>query len=198
MFRIARGAYTRYDGCMLSGPVALEALLFAAGGAIPKSELVKIMDVSIESLESTAAELREQLASRGVVLMDDGAELELRTSAEASGLVRKLREAELTRDLGKAGLESLAVVAYRNGATRSEIDWVRGVNSSASLRTLLMRGLIDAQEDPADKRRIRYQLTTDALAHLGIARREDLPRFSELSLATDALERDMPVSGQPG
>ena len=89
------------------------------------------------------------------------------------------------------------MVAYRNGATRSEIDWVRGVNSSASLRTLLMRGLIDAQEDPADKRRIRYQLTTDALAHLGIARREDLPRFSELSLATDALGRDMPASGQP-
>ena len=53
---------------------------------------------------------------------------------------------------------------FVTGATRGEIDWVRGVNSSASLRTLLMRGLIEGREDERDKRRIRYSLTTEALA----------------------------------
>ena len=95
--------------------------------------------------------------------------------------------------------ETLAIIAYQTGlrraeatgsdhaeagATHGEIDWVRGVNSSASLRTLLMRGLIEGREDERDKRRVRYALTTEALAHLGIARAEELPRFAELHAAS--------------
>jgi segregation and condensation protein B len=98
--------------------------------------------------------------------------------------VKKLRENELARDLGKGSLETLAVIAYQSGATRGSIDWVRGVNSSTSLRTLLMRGLIEGREDEKDKRRICYSLTTEALAHLGIARSENLPRFAELLVET--------------
>jgi segregation and condensation protein B len=78
-------------------------------------------------------------------------------------------------------LETLAVIAYQTGATRGEVDWVRGVNSSTSLRTLLMRGLIEGREDERDKRRTRYSLTTEALAHLGLARIENLPRYDELA-----------------
>ncbi len=86
-------------------------------------------------------------------------------------------------------METLATIAYKTegadkggaGATRGEIDWVRGVNSSAALRTLLMRGLIEGREDERDKRRIRYSITTEALAHLGLSRIEDLPRYAELS-----------------
>ena len=66
-------------------------------------------------------------------------------------------------------------------------DWVRGVNSSTSLRTLLVRGLIEGREDERDKRRIRYSLTTEALAHLGVARITDLPRAAELSAAARAV-----------
>ena len=75
-----------------------------------------------------------------------------------------------SRDFGKASMETLAAIAYKSGSTRGEIDWVRGVNSSASLHTLLMRGLIEGREDEHDKRRIRYSLTTEALAHLGLSR----------------------------
>lgn len=122
------------------------------------------------------------------MLVESGSETELRTAPEASVIVKKLRESELTHDLGKASLETLAVIAYRSGlpgqgTTRGEIDWVRGVNSSTSLRTLLMRGLIEGREDEHDKRRIRYSLTTEALAHLGVARAEDLPRAEELGAA---------------
>ena len=44
-----------------------------------------------------------------------------------------------------------------------------------------MRGLIEGKEDATDRRRIRYQITTEALAHLGISHIENLPRFAELS-----------------
>ena len=64
---------------------------------------------------------------------------------------------------------------------------MRGVNSSTSLRTLLLRGLIEGREDERDKRRIRYSLTPEALAHLGITRATELPRAAELQAGAAAI-----------
>ncbi len=172
---------------MISPAAALEALLFVSGEAIPKKRLAKLLGLSDEQLATTAKELAEGLGGHGMALIETAEELELRTAPDAAAVVKRLREDELARDLGKGSLETLAVVAYQEGATRSEIDWVRGVNSSASLRTLLMRGLIEGHEDPKDKRRMRYTLTTEALAHLGIARAAELPRATELSAAARAV-----------
>ncbi len=132
-------------------------------------------------IEQAAAALSETLSHRGLSLLETATDLELRTSPEAADLIKKLRESELSRDLGKASLEALAIILYRESATRGDIDWVRGVNSSAAIRSLLMRGLISRSEDVGDKRRARYTATIDALAHLGIARKEDLPRYTEFA-----------------
>ena len=169
---------------MITPPAALEALLFASGEPMSKSELAKLMQISDAELAAVINVLDTELKGRGVVLIDAGTDVELRTAPEAAAIIKKMRESELSRDLGKASLETLAVIAYQDGATRGEVDWVRGVNSSASLRTLQMRGLIEGREDPADKRRIRYRLTTEALAHLGITRASELPRREELAPAT--------------
>ena len=135
------------------------------------------------------------LKGSGVTLVETESEVELRTAPEAAVVIKQLYESELSRDLGKASMETLAIVAYQNGATHGEIDWVRGVNSSTSLRTLLMRGLINGKEDEKDKRRIRYSLTTEALAHLGLSHIEDLPRYAELS-PTLAVGAPTSTSGQ--
>ena len=176
---------------MLTPPAALEALLFASGEPLEKARLAKFLGLSDSQLRVAVDALVNELKERGLTVIETSAELELRTAPDAAPLVKKLREAELARDLGKASLETLAVVAYQEGATRGEVDWVRGVNSSTSLRNLLMRGLIEGREDERDKRRIRYSVTTEALAHLGVARTSELPRFSELApqastIATDA------------
>lgn len=180
---------------MLTPPAALEALLFASGEPLSKKRLAALLGFSDKELRMALDALAAELSGRGVALIETGEEIELRTAPEAAALVKRLRESELSRDLGKASLETLATIAYRAGATRGEIDWVRGVNSSASLRTLLMRGLIEGREDPADKRRIRYNLTTEALAHLGLRTPRELPRFSELSAGASAEASD--VSGTP-
>ena len=175
---------------MLTPPAALEALLFAAGEPLPKKQLSALLGISPEQLAAVIEALSASMPGRGLALLETDTEVELRTSPEASDIVRQLQEAELARDLGKGSLETLAVIAYQSGATRGEIDWVRGVNSSASLRTLLLRGLIEGREDPQDKRRIRYSLTTEALAHLGLAHASELPRFSELQGATRAIKEE--------
>ena len=143
--------------------------------------LAELMECPVSQVHDAADELREALAERGLMLIRVGDELELRTAPETADLVKKLREGELHKDLGRAGLEALAIILYRGNATRSEIDWIRGVNSSQTLRSLMLRGLVNRTEDAKDKRKFRYQPTTDALAHLGVGSIEDLPRYSELS-----------------
>ena len=156
-------------------------MLFAAGGPVEKKEILTLLGIKPAELAMASSALHGLLAGGGLALIETKEELELRTAPEASGLVKKLRESELSRDLGKASLETLAVIAYQESATRGEVDWVRGVNSSTSLRTLLVRGLIEGREDPADKRRVQYALTTEALAHLGVPSAEALPRYGELT-----------------
>ncbi len=171
---------------MLTPPQALEALLFAVGEPLAKKEAAKLLDISVEDLARTTEALSVALAERGLTLVTTDTHLELRTTPEAAPLVKKLREGELSRDLGKAGLETLAIILYRGGATRTDIDWLRGVNSSQTLRTLLLRGLIERVEDPTDKRKFRYRATTEALGHLGLSSAKELPQFAELAQAADA------------
>ncbi len=178
---------------MLTPPSAIHALLFTSGEPLSRKQLAALLDVTDMELGVALKALSSMLEGSGIALIETATEVELRTTPEASTLVGKLRENELARDLGKASIETLAVIAYQEGATRSEIDWVRGVNSSASLRTLLMRGLIEGREDAQDKRRIRYNITTEALAHLGITRVEDLPRIAELRIAAKKEETGSPI-----
>lgn len=166
---------------MLTPPGAALAILFAAGEPLEKKRLASLLEIKEKDLGAVLSALRQSVEIAGLALVETGEEVELRTSAEAAPLVKKLWEGERSRDLGKAGLETLATIAYQSGATRSEIDWVRGVNSSASVRTLLLRGLIEGSEDPSDRRRICYSLTTEALAHLGLSQAAKLPRYEELS-----------------
>jgi len=167
----------------LSPSQALEAVLFAAGEPMTKRRLAGIFEVTTDLINAATAELRENLSDRGIVLVETEDELELRTAPAASAIVKKLRESELSKDLGKAGLEALAIILYQGSATRGEIDWIRGVNSSAAVRSLLLRGLIERTEDESDKRRARYTTSVDALAHLGITRKEDLPEYAEVAAA---------------
>ena len=171
---------------MITPPAALEALLFSAGEPLPKKRLAELLTISLDQLATVIEALESSLGGRGLALVETETDVELRTAAEASDIVKRMRESELARDLGKGSLETLSIIAYgtedsdTGGVSRGEIDWVRGVNSFTSLRTLLMRSLIEGREDPVDKRRVRYALTTEALAYLGIARASDLPRFEEL------------------
>ncbi|MFZ1075135.1 MAG: SMC-Scp complex subunit ScpB [Minisyncoccia bacterium] len=165
---------------MLTPPASVHALLFASGEPLEKKRIAALLEISQSDLQSVLDSLSDAFSGTGIALIETATEVEIRTAPEAASIVKKLRESELARDLGKASMETLAVIAYQDGATRGEIDWVRGVNSSASLRTLLLRGLIEGREDERYKRRIRYSITTEALAHLGIGGADELPRAAEL------------------
>ena len=166
----------------------IEAILFWKGEPISKTKLGTILSVSVKEIEAGLLALEKSLESRGVQLVTKDDEVMLATSKEVSGLIEKLIRDEIHRDLGKAGLETLALILYRGPISRSDIDYVRGVNSQFILRNLLIRGLVEKITDEKDQRRFLYKPTFDLLTHLGIKNLSELPEWQtiqdELTRAT--------------
>ena len=88
---------------------------------------------------------------------------------------------ELNRDLSKASLETLSIVLYKNGVSRSEIDYIRGVNSSFTLRALSVRGLVERILDPKDNRRYLYRPSFELFSFMGIKSVQELPEYGEVN-----------------
>jgi len=165
----------------------IEALLFALGRPMSRKELAALLGVDVTAITRAITEL-QQNSGRGIVCVDDGGEVELRVAPEASKLIEKVRKDEFTREIGRAGSETLAAVLYRGPLTRSEIDFIRGVNSSQTIRTLLMRGLLRRVPNPRDEHSFLYEPTTELMAQLGLADRTDLPDYAEVRTKLSALE----------
>jgi segregation and condensation protein B len=164
----------------------IEALLFVEG-AMSKKALAKLLDATPEAVDAAAA-LLAVTSGRGVVVVDDGNALELRTAPSVSAKIEALRREELSRDIGRAGLEVLSAILYRGPLTRAEVDFVRGVNSSQTLRTLLMRGFVRKVPNPKDERSFLYEPTTEILGQLGLTSMHDLPEYEEVRAKLASLE----------
>lgn len=161
----------------------IEALLFYKGEAIKIKVLIKLLGTDLpaqtgkDSLENALTVLKEKLSGRGLQLIQKEDEVMLATSPEMSDLIEQIRKDELTKDLGKAGAETLAIVLYKGPITRAEIDYIRGVNSTFILRNLLIRGLVEKVPNPSDQRSYLYKYTLELLSFLGISSIEELPEF---------------------
>lgn len=158
----------------------IESILFY------KNEPVSLSDLStwLEAQETEVLEglqtLSRALEGRGIVLLENRGEYSLVTSPASSGLIEKVVKEELSKDLSNASLETLAVILYKSPVTRKEIEYIRGVNVSFSLRNLLLRGLIEKVSSKLDERIYLYTPSIDALKYLGITRVEDLPGYNEI------------------
>lgn len=164
----------------------IEALLFAFG-PMTRAALAKKLAVSEEEVAQAVAGLTARLTF-GIALVDDGHMLELRTAPAAAALIEQVQKDENSRDIGKAGLEALAAILYRGPLTRAEIDFIRGVNSSQTLRTLTQRGLVRRVENPKDERSFLYEPTTELLAYLGLAARSHVPEYESVRTKLEELE----------
>jgi len=78
-------------------------------------------------------------------------------------------------------LEVLSIVAYRGPISRMDVEAIRGVNCSFTLRSLLMRGLLERIDNPADNRSYLYKISFDFLKKMGVESVEKLPDFENLS-----------------
>lgn len=172
----------------------LEAVLFYVSEPVQITRLASILDVSADEIRIAVDNLAQTLLSRGVSLVRTEDTVALMTHPLASELIEKIRKDELKRDIGKAGAETLAIIAYNGNVTRGEIDFIRGVNSTFILRNLLVRGLIERIPNPNDARTFVYRPTVALFAHLGITHKEQLPQFADIRSAIQAYAEEQGIT----
>lgn len=159
----------------------LEAILFFKGEPVTLKKLEDILKVSKSEIKDAIFNLKNNLDGRGIVLQENDNEITLGTAPELSSMIEDLQKEELNRDLSKASLETLSILLYKNGASRAEIDYIRGVNSSFTLRALSVRGLVNKTVDIKDSRRYIYKPSFDLLSFMGVKSVEELPEYAEVS-----------------
>jgi segregation and condensation protein B len=122
----------------------------------------------------------------------------LGTAPELSKLIEDLQKEELNKELSKASLETLSIVLYKNGASRAEIDYIRGVNSSFTLRALSVRGLVEKMADIKDNRRYIYKPSFELLSFMGVTSIEELPDYTEVSSSLDVAAKNLEEENTKG
>jgi len=174
----------------------IEALLFWKSEPVSLKELSKMLSVEEEKISEAILELEKSLENRGIVLVKKDESVYLATSSESSELIKKITKEEESAELGKASLETLSIVLYKSPIRRSDIDYIRGVNSSFILRNLLVRGLVDKKTDPKDSRTFVYSPSFELLAHLGITEVAKLPDFEKVQTEIQAFREQKEKNNQ--
>ena len=168
----------------------VEGLLFASGDeGITMKQLSKILDIT----ESAAAHLIEELkydyehTDRGLMIMESHDVIHLTTKPEHSQYFKKLLETPQSTRLSQAALETLAIIAYRQPITRTEIEEIRGVKSDGPVQTLINRYLIeDMGRKDTVGRPILFRTTKDFLTFFGLTSLEELPLLPDTETDEDS------------
>jgi segregation and condensation protein B len=155
--------------------VQLEALLFVAEKPLARTEIARLAGVDRETVDERLGDLEVSLVERGIRLVLSGDRVELTTAPDAGALIARYVGADAVR-LSPAGLETLAIVAYRQPVTKAVIERIRGVDSDYTVRSLVHRRLVVEQgRAEAPGRPILYGTGFEFLERFGITSLEELP-----------------------
>lgn len=166
--------------------VRIEAILFYIAEPVKISFLAKTLEIKIDAIKDALKILTESLQERGVKIVEHNEEVSLVTSPEFASLIEKLIKEERERELGRAGIETLTIVAYKGPISKKEIEYIRGVNSQYAVRNLLLRGLIERNQTVDGK--MVYTVTSDTIRFLGLKNIADLPEFEEIKKQLEVVD----------
>ena len=167
----------------------IEALLFWKAEPVAIKKLAEILKVDLPTLKIGLDKLVQDLSGRGLSLIQTDDEVMLGTNKDLSSLIEEVTKEEISRDLGKAGIETLSIILYQGPISRADIDYIRGVNSQFILRNLLVRGLVERVDNAKDARIFLYKPTLSLLSHLGVNKIEDLPEYKEIRLEIESFKK---------
>ena len=166
----------------------IEAILFYLAEPVEISFLARTLEVPKKEVISAVNELAVSLEARGIRIIRHNDEVTIVTAPELSKTMEKIVKEERQRDLGRAGIETLSIIAYKGPVSKKEIEYIRGVNCQWALRSLLLRGLIEKKGSETDTRVILYTLTSETLRYLGLSHITDLPQYQEKQKQLEVLE----------
>lgn len=171
----------------------LEALLFYKSAPVRKQDAAAAIGISLDELVEHLKTLQARLGNSALTLIETRDEIQLVTSPEVTPFIEAVRRDELRTEIGKAGAETLAIVLYKEPISRADIDRIRGVNSSMTIRNLLTRGLITKQKNRHNGQ-MMFSITPELLSYLGIEKKQDLPDYGAILDRIEEFETTLQTS----
>ncbi|MCG8608567.1 SMC-Scp complex subunit ScpB [bacterium] len=177
----------------------VEALIFASDVPLSDSKISsyveeltpKVIRDAVKDLNSDYSETK-----RAFRITKVAGGYQLNTGKEFTPWIKKLFKGRARQRLSQAGLESLAIVAFKQPISRTEIDAIRGVNSGGVLKNLLERNLIAiAGRSSAVGKPLLYGTTSEFLRYFGINDISDLPKPKEIEEIMGKMDGAQEVSG---
>lgn len=175
---------------------AVEAILLVAEEPVPPAELADAVGLTRQEVVTVLHELRDEADGvnggrrRGFELRDVAGGWRYYSRTRYAEEISAFVLSGQTSRLSSAALETLAVVAYRQPVSRSQVAAIRGVNVDGVVRTLVQRGLLDtAGTDPVTGATL-YRTTAELLERLGLESIDDLPKLSPHLPGVEDLEED--------
>lgn len=161
---------------------AVEATLFAAAEPMTIADIAAYVGAEAD-VKGALRDLGMRYEGRGVNLVERGGRWLFQTAPDLAHILR--REREEVRKLSRAGIETLAIIAYHEPVSRAEIEAIRGVQiSKGTLDVLMEAGWVrPAGRREVPGRPLTYATTPGFLAHFGLENRKDLPGIDDLKAA---------------
>ena len=164
----------------------LEGLLFIVGeDGIDLETICNILEISETDASVLIHELSKdyQSSDRGITIKKFGSLYKLTTKKEHKEYYNKLADLPNIKNLSQSALETLAIIAYNGPITRSEVDSLRGVNSSQMIRNLMAKDFIKevGKSDKVGHPNL-YGITDEFLDYFGLESREQLPSIEEVKI----------------
>lgn len=178
----------------------VEALLLLADEPLPARMIGEVLERPRADVERMLADLASAYAAedRGFVLREAAGGWRLYTSPECAPWLERFVRSHSHARLTAAALEVLAIVAYRQPISRSEIAEVRGVDSDGVVKTLLGRGLIvESGRDSGPGSPVLFEVSNEFLERLGLPSVEDLPPLADFMPDSESVE-EMETRLSPG
>lgn len=169
----------------------LEGLLFVVGEeGLSLAQIEDVLEIDEEQSKMLVKKLKVnyEMEDRGLRIDFLGNKFKLTTKFQHKKYYQKLIENPLTNTLSQAALETLAIIAYNEPITRSEVDKLRGVSSSQMIRKLVAKGFIkETGRSEMLGRPILYKTTSEFLDYFGLPNIEALPDMSQFIEETNQL-----------
>ena len=161
----------------------IEAILFAVGRMVTIEELVLALEIDKNQLEEIIENMKEDYKTRGIELIKTENGYQLCTKKEYYEYIYPILDKRAKPNLSTAALETLAIIAYNQRATRAEIEAIRGVNSDGTIYKLLDYGLIeDAGKADLPGKPTTYKTTPEFLKLFGYENLSNLPELPKYKL----------------
>ena len=170
----------------------IEAALFMTNSPISVAKLANIIAEEEPVINNAILFLKEKYnsPSSGIHIIEHEGGIQLATKPDSAHIVAQLVKTETHENLTPATLETLSFIAYLGPISKSLLEYIRGVNSSFTLRNLMIRGLIERIPHPQKSNTYLYRPTSDLIRHLGIKSKEELPDFAKYQELKENLENE--------